>query len=48
MLWILSGPHFEVMVIIVQPIAFPEYTTAIENLMNSFCSFLYTSKKTTA
>ncbi|KQL61580.1 hypothetical protein AAES_14467 [Amazona aestiva] len=40
--------ELKVMVIIVQPIAFPEYTTAIKNLINPFYSFLYTSKKTTA
>lgn len=36
MLWILSGPDFEVMVISVQLIIFLEYTTAIKNLINFF------------
>lgn len=40
MLWILSGPDFEVMVISVQLIIFLEYTTAIKNLINFFFSFI--------
>lgn len=36
MLWILSGPDFEVTVISVQPIIFLEYAIAIKNLINFF------------